>query len=111
VVNPDTLADCDVVLALRDARGYPPRNWKSAVKLSNAHGSGTPWIGCTETGYTEIATGCEYWADNASQMRVALEWLKDQLTREQICDRFVQAAYPVESAAADLHRFLAHHFG
>jgi hypothetical protein len=106
VVNPDTLADCDVVLALRDAKGYPPRNWKSGVKLANAHASGTPWIGCTEAGYTEIATGCEYWAENQKQLGVALEWLAEQSTREQICDRFVRAAYSVEHAAADLHSFL-----
>ncbi len=106
VVNPETLAECDVVLALRDAKGYPPRNWKSGVKLSNAHASGTPWIGCIEAGYTEIATGCEYWADNARQLGTALDWLAAQSTREQISDRFVQAAYPVEKAAADLRRFL-----
>jgi hypothetical protein len=106
VVNPDTLADCDVVLALRDAKGYPPRNWKSGVKLSNAHASGTPWIGCTESGYTEIATGCEYWAENQKRLGIALEWLADQSTREQISDRFVRAAYSVENAAADLKRFL-----
>jgi len=110
VVNPDTLADCDVVLALRDAKGYPARNWKSNVKLANAHASGTPWIGCTESGYTEIATGCEYWADNAKQLGVALEWLSEQSTREQICDRFIKAAYPVEKAAAELHSFLAQNF-
>lgn len=106
VVNPDTLADCDVVLALRDAKGYPPRNWKSGVKLANAHASGTPWIGCTESGYTEIATGCEYWAENQKRLGIALEWLADQSTREQVSDRFVRAAYSVEHAAADLNRFL-----
>lgn len=106
VVNPETLADCDVVLAMRDAKGYAPRNWKSGVKLANAHASGTPFIGCQEAGYTEIATGCEYWAENQSRLGIALEWLADQSTREQISDRFVRAAYPVERAAADLNTFL-----
>jgi hypothetical protein len=110
VVNPDTLSDCDVILALRDAKGYAPRNWKSGVKLENAHASGTPFIGSREAGYLEIATGCEYWADTQSQLRIALGWLADVTTREQICDRFVQAAYPVERAAADLHAFLTNHF-
>ena len=105
-INPETLADCDVVLAMRDAKGYAPRNWKSGVKLSNAHASGTPFIGCQEAGYTEIATGCEYWAENQKRLGVALEWLAEQSTREQISDRFVQAAYTVERAAADLQSFL-----
>lgn len=106
VVNPETLADCDVVLAMRDAKGYAPRNWKSGVKLANAHASGTPFIGCQEAGYTEIATGCEYWAENQKRLGIALEWLADQSTREQVSDRFVRAAYSVQHAAADLKRFL-----
>jgi len=104
--HPDRLADCDVVLALRSQKGYPARAWKSGVKLENAHASGTPFIGCRESGYAEIATGCEYWADTADELRVALDWLADQSTRELIHDRFVQGAYPVERAASDLLRFL-----
>jgi hypothetical protein len=110
VVNPDTLADCDVVLALRDAKGYPPRNWKSGVKLANAHASGTPWIGCVEAGYTEIATGCEYWADGPVALGASLKWLSAQSTRGQICDRFVKAAYSVEHAASDLLKFIETQF-
>jgi hypothetical protein len=110
VVNPDRLADCDVVLAVRNSKGYAPRHWKSGVKLENAHASGTPFIGARECGYTEIATGCEYWADGPGELRVALDWLVDQSAREQIHDRFVQSAYPVERAAADLQKFLRHTF-
>lgn len=106
VVNPDTLADCDVVLALRDARGYPPRCWKSGIKCSNAHASGTPFIGCREAGYLEIATGAEYWADSQRELRIALDWLAHQTSRELVSDRFVQATYSVEMAANDLRRFL-----
>lgn len=108
--NPDRLADCDVVLALRDQKGYPARNWKSGVKLANAHASGTPFIGCREAGYLELATGCEYWADNEREIGVALDWLADKTTREQVQDRFLQAAYPVERAASDLMRFLRQTF-
>lgn len=111
VVNPDHLSDCDVILALRDSRGYAARNWKSAVKAENAHASGTPLICCSESGYLEIATGCEYWADSQHELRVALDWLADQSTREQICDRFIRAAYPVERAAADLSQFLHQCYG
>lgn len=108
--NPDRLADCDVVLALRDQRGYPARRWKSNVKLANAHASGTPFVGCREAGYLETATGCEYWADTERELAIALDWLADQSTREQVSDRFVQAAYPVERAAQDLRTFLGQHF-
>lgn len=110
VVNPDRLADCDVVLAVRNSKGYAPRHWKSGVKLENAHASGTPFIGARECGYTEIATGCEYWADGPGELRIALDWLVDQSAREQIHDRFVQAAYPVERAASDLQQFLRQTF-
>lgn len=106
VVNPETLADCDVVLAMRDAKGYAPRNWKSNVKIANAHGSGTPFIGCREAGYLETATGAEYWADSQRELRVALDWLCDQTSREFISDRFLRSAYSVEHAARDLLRFL-----
>jgi len=106
VINPSRLADVDVVLALRDSHGYAPRNWKSNVKLANAHGSGTPWIGCREAGYIETAAGTEYWADTPSELRVALNWLSDQSAREQVSDRFVAAAFPVEKAAEVLWNFL-----
>jgi hypothetical protein len=110
VVNPVRLADCDVVLAVRNPKGYTARNWKSGVKCENAHASGTPFIGAREAGYLEIATGCEYWADDPQELRVALNWLADQSARELICDRFVRAAYTVEHAAADLHTFLKAQF-
>lgn len=106
VVNPERLADVDVVLALRDSSGYAPRHWKSSVKLANAHGSGTPFIGCRESGYLEMATGAEYWADTSAELRMSLDWLADQSTREMVADRFVQAAFPVEAAAAKLKEFL-----
>lgn len=106
VVNPIRLADVDVVLAMRNSIGYAPRHWKSAVKLSNAHGSGTPWIGCNEGGYREIATGCEYWAEDAAGLRTALAWLKDRESREAVSDRFRKAAFSVDRAAAMLMEWL-----
>ncbi len=106
VVNPQHLADVDVVLALRGSTGYAARNWKSGVKLANAHGSGTPWIGGREAGYVETGTGCEYWADSPEELRIALDWLQDKSAREQIADRFRAAAFPVEKAARKLEEFL-----
>jgi hypothetical protein len=59
VLNPASLTDVDIVLALRDQQGYAPRFWKSNVKLANAQGSGTPIICGLEAGYLETATGAE----------------------------------------------------
>lgn len=103
VLNPDSLAHVDVVLALRDNNhaGYPQRAWKSNVKLANAHGSGTPFIGLPEPGYEETASGCEYWATNAEELGTALDWLESQSAREQVSERFLQAALPVGRIAKE----------
>lgn len=108
VVNPEHLADLDIVVAFRGGEwtGYVPRHWKSNVKLANAHGSGTPFVGQQECGYLETGTGAEYWAENAAELRVAFDWLSAQSTREQVRDRFLQAAFPVERAAATLMEWL-----
>lgn len=105
-VNPPSLADLDIVLALRGATGYAPRNWKSNVKLANAHGSGTPWIGCREVGYLETASGAEYWADTPDELGAAFDWLADKGAREEISERFLQKAFTVEAAAETLGKFL-----
>jgi len=106
VVNPANLADLDIVLAVRDGLGYVSSHWKSAVKLSNAHGSGTPFVGQREIGYLEAASGAEYWADDRKELATCFDWLGSQDTREQVRDRFLQRAYPVERAAKDLTAFL-----
>ncbi len=108
VVNPPNLADADIVVAFRGGEwtGYVQRHWKSNVKLANAHGSGTPFIGQQECGYTETATGAEYWAESAEDLRVCFDWLESQTTREQVRDRFLQSAFPVERAAARLAEWL-----
>ncbi len=108
VENPEKLADLDIVVAQRGRQwnGYALRHWKSGIKLANAHASGTPFVGPMECGYTETSTGGEYWADEAHMLRLAFEWLGSQSTREQVSERFLKAAYPVEKAAADLKEFL-----
>ena len=101
VINPLNLADVDVVLALRDKNhaGYPQRMWKSNVKLANAHGSGTPFIGMPEPGYQETASGCEYWARNGDELGQALDWLAPQNTREHVSEKFLKSAITVEQVA------------
>ncbi len=101
VVNPARLADVDVVLALRGGayNGYPQRHWKSNVKLANAHGSGTPFIGTPECGYQETAVGCERWAETPAQLAMALDWLESQASRQAVGEQFAKAAFHVEQAA------------
>lgn len=109
-VNPEHLADVDIVIALRGGNwdGYVPRHWKSNVKLANAHGSGTPFVGTPEEGYRETASGCEYWANDLGSLRTSFDWLTDQRAREEISDRFRQRAqeFTLEKAAERYREFL-----
>ncbi len=100
VVNPEHMADLDIVLALRSGpwNGYAQKHWKSNVKLANAHGSGTPFVGSREDGYLENATGCEYWADSQEEITTAFDFLTSQTTRQQVADRFLSAAYSIDRA-------------
>lgn len=108
-VNPAQLADLDIVVAFRGGEwdSYAASHYKSNVKLANAHGSGTPFVGQPECGYTETASGAEYWATDRHSLAMSFDWLTDRGTREQVSERFLQKAYPVEQAAKDLMVFLA----
>lgn len=108
VINPGSLSDCDIVLALRGEpfSGYVPKHWKSNVKLANAHATGTPFVGALESGYIETASGAEYWAETPGQLRMAFDWLTDQSAREQVSDRFRQKTITLEKAAAEYGAFL-----
>lgn len=102
VVNPKRLADLDVVLALRsdEWNGYPQRHWKSNVKLANAFGSCTPFIGMPENGYieTESPLGCEYIVSDQGCIRDRgendlvnfLENLRDQSSRAEIASEYMR---------------------
>lgn len=100
-VNPATIAELDVIVAMRGGvwDGYAQRNWKSNVKLANAHASGTPFIGARESGYEETACGCEYWADTPAEFARALDWLDSHTARSTVSERFKASAYSVEQAA------------
>ena len=107
-VSPGQLSELDIVVAFRGGEwdNYAARNWKSNVKLANAHGSGTPFVGQPECGYSETASGAEYWAEDRSSLAMCFDWLESQSTREQVGDRFVQKAYAVDQAAEALKAFL-----
>ena len=106
ILNPRSLADLDVVLALRGHTGYAARKWKSGVKLANAQGSATPWIGCREAGYVETASGGEEWADTAGELSGALRMLHEWEARAVASEALRVRAFSVERAAAELGRFL-----
>jgi len=108
VVNPPQLAELDVVVALRSPRwtSYAAQHWKSGVKLSNAHASGTPFIGARECGYVEIATGGEEWAASAADVGAALDVLAPRAVRLAISERFVAQTFHVKSAAAQMQAVL-----
>lgn len=107
VINPARLADVDIVLALRDATGYAPRHWKSAVKLANAQGSGTPFIGCREAGYLEGAIGtCEKWADTPEELKRAFDALTPQGERRRAAQWMRSVAPALDQVAVKYRAWL-----
>jgi len=108
VMNPGSLSQVDVVLALRAGKwnGYCQRNWKSNVKLANAHGSGVPFIGLAEAGYLETAAGGEQLIDTPHQLGEALDSLAHGAVRASIQEKFLANAYSVDQAAADMKAHL-----
>lgn len=104
VVNPARLSEVDVVVAMREQRGYAPMNWKSNVKLANAQGSGTPIICSRESGYIETSTGSELWADTEEELR-------DAFTLVQSYDRrkYISASMLSNAPSTEL-KGVAHHY-
>lgn len=107
VCNTMPVGKMDIVVAFRDKEfgGYAQRSWKSNVKLANAHGSGTPFIGQTENGYLETATGCEIWVDHAVELAAAFDELEPRETRETISAEFKKSTITVSSCAEILRQY------
>jgi len=106
VMNPKSLADLDIVVALREADGYPPRHWKSNVKLANAQASGVPIVCNRECGYLENASGGERWADDESELAAALDELMPAATRRDAAVRLAHAAPTLEAMAGRYRAWL-----
>lgn len=108
LVNPDSLAAADVVLALRGPRwnGYPQKAWKSNVKLANAHASGTPFIGMREQGYVETQCLAERWVQEPMDLRAALDSLESQPERQQVSARFLRSSLNIDHVARQYLNFL-----
>lgn len=109
VINPVSLAEVDIVIACRgrEFNGYAQKHWKSNVKLANAHGTGTPFIGPRECGYLETATTMEEWADCFDDLPDCLDRLSEQYHRQRVQKEFIAKRYSVTDAAKDLTTFLA----
>lgn len=106
VVNPLQLADLDIVVAMRESSGYGPRNWKSNVKMANAQGSGTPFIGSPECGYMETASGGEFWVESDSDLSVALDTLESYEARLALSEHLFQAAPTLDRIANEYKSWL-----
>jgi hypothetical protein len=106
VVNPATVANLDIVVAVRSSDGYAPRAWKSNVKLANAQGCGTPCVVNREAGYLETSCGAERWADDVQEMKAALDGLQSQQTRVEASAALLAAAPRLENIAKDYAAWL-----
>lgn len=108
LINPPNICDLDIVVAMRGERfnGYAQRSWKSNVKLSNAQGSGTPFIGSAESSYIETGCGAEVLIESESQIAGALDQLVPRETRLQASEKMRAVAYSVDAAARDTLAFI-----
>lgn len=107
VVNPPTLAELDIVVALRHDSGYAVRNWKSGVKLSNAQGTGTPFIGSPERGYLEQCIGnCERFVETEREVQIALDALTHHKERCRVSNWMSSVAPRLETVAKNYQSWL-----
>lgn len=102
------IADMDIVVALRDKpySGYPQRHWKSNVKLANAHGTGTPFVGQAESSYKETCTGSEYFIETPEQLANAFDYLEPYETRLSIHKEFIKNTFTLESRAEQVRKYV-----
>lgn len=103
VVNPPRITDADIVVAFRGGEwdGYACWRWKSNVKLANCQITGTPFVGLPESGYTETASGAEYFVWSAPALALAFDWLTPHENRLAVGNRLRSNAYTVADAAKD----------
>lgn len=108
VVNPPSLAQLDIVVAVREHTGYAARSWKSNIKLANAQATGTPCVLSRETAYIENASGAENWAGSEAELSDAFDELSDygvrRLKSSQL--RLMGQRVGLESVAATYKKWL-----
>jgi len=96
----DALHTFDVLVSQREHTGYASKNWKSNVKLANAHGSGTPSIFTREQSYIDTAIGSELWAETEEQIIESLIKLKDYELRKSINQEFLEHTQTINNIAS-----------
>jgi hypothetical protein len=105
VINPPgneaALASVDIAVAFRAPRGYAARRWKSAVKLANAQGSGTPCVVDGESSHLETSSGGEIFADDARELSAAFDLLAPVSARRMIGDTLRNHTVRLEAIAAE----------
>ena len=107
VINPAAgLASVDIVVAFRAARGYAARRWKSAVKLANAQGSGTPCVLDSEMAHLETASGGEVWADDMSELRAGFDRLTDLSVRHMFSKMMRAHVITLDKVATEYRTWL-----
>lgn len=101
-------SEYDIVVALRggDYSGYTTNNWKSNVKLTNAHATGTPFIGQPHPGYLEHATGCEQWVQTPQELSSALDTLTPYSVRLAVHHHFRNRAVTLAQCVTSLTGYL-----
>lgn len=104
-LNPPSLANVDIVVALRGGQwnGYATQNWKSNVKLANAQGSGTPIICQREAGYIETASGGEWWIERPAEIAKLFSRLSSAEER-RVCAELLRGKVPTLEAVAKQYR-------
>lgn len=108
IVNPERLADVDILVAMRDNANYVCSKWKSHVKLANAHATGTPIVCAREAGYMENASGAERWATSADELTQAFDALTPVENRRAVHELFLERAkqYTLDAVAQRYRSYL-----
>ena len=107
VVNPPSIVELDIVVAMRDAVGYAPSRWKSNVKLANAQASGTPFIGSPEAGYLEMsARRRERWATSEDSLDEAFDELTPYDERLRVSQAMLRVAPKLDDVAREYKSWL-----
>jgi hypothetical protein len=101
VIEPSSLDELDIVVAVRDCKGYAAVNWKSNVKLANAQGSGTPCIVDREAAYVETATGGEVWVSEPHDVSSAFESLTTKEARQAASEKLQTGQLTLEHVAEE----------
>ena len=107
-INPPSLAEIDIVLALRGGQWAGPacERWKSNVKLANAQGSGTPIICQPDQGYIETASGGEWWITSPAELARQFSGLSSADERRRCAQLMRSRAPDLETIATRYRQWL-----